>query len=65
MCTDYCKLNAVTIRNTYPPPQMDEFIGSLGYMVVILTLGAIGGYWQMPVAKENKDETPFTSHAGA
>jgi hypothetical protein len=30
-CVDYRKLNAITVRDSYPLPRMDECIDSLGY----------------------------------
>ncbi|CAN8062284.1 unnamed protein product [Agarophyton chilense] len=45
-CIDYRKLNAVTVRDTYPLPRMDEFVDSLGEANVFTTLDANSGYWQ-------------------
>jgi hypothetical protein len=43
-CIDYRKLNAITIRDTYPLPRMDECIDSLGDAVVFSTFGCNSGY---------------------
>jgi Reverse transcriptase (RNA-dependent DNA polymerase)/RNase H-like domain found in reverse transcriptase len=43
---------------------MDECIDSLGDANVFTTLDFNSGYWQIPVAPEDKDETTFTSHEG-
>lgn len=64
-CSNYRKLNAVTICDLYPPPQMDECINSLGDATVLLTLEAIWGYRQMTVAGEDKDRATSTSHRGS
>jgi hypothetical protein len=63
-CVDYRKLNAITVRDTYPLPRMDECIDSLGDASVFTTLDCNSGYWQIPVAPEDMDKTTFTSHAG-
>jgi transposase InsO family protein len=63
-CVDYRKLNAITIRDTYPLPRMDECIDSLGDANVFTTLDCNSGYWQIPVAPEDMDKTTFTSHEG-
>ena len=64
-CVDYRKLNAVTVRDSYPMPRMDECIDSLGSATVFTTLDCNSGYWQLPVAEEDQDKTTFTCHAGS
>jgi hypothetical protein len=43
-CIDYRKLNAVTGRDSYPLPRMDECIDSLGDASVFSTLDCNSGY---------------------
>ena len=63
-CIDYRKLNAITIRDSYPIPRMDECIDSLGEATVFTTLDCNSGYWQIPLSEEEKDKTTFTSDMG-
>jgi hypothetical protein len=63
-CIDYRKLNAITVRDTYPLPRMDECIDSLGDAVVFSTLDCNSGYWQIPLDEVDRDKTTFCSHAG-
>jgi Reverse transcriptase (RNA-dependent DNA polymerase) len=63
-CVEYRRLNALTIRDSYPLPRMDECIDSLGDACVFTTLDCNSGYWQMPVAPDDMDNTTFTSHEG-
>ena len=63
-CVDYRKLNAMTVRDTYPLPRMDECIDSLGDAKIFSTLDCNSGYWQVPIHPEDKEKTTFTSHAG-
>jgi Reverse transcriptase (RNA-dependent DNA polymerase) len=63
-CVDYCRLNAITVRDSYPLPRMDECIDSLGDVSIFSTLDCNAGYWQIPVAKEDTPKTTFTSHEG-
>jgi hypothetical protein len=63
-CVDYRKLNLITIPDTYPLPQMDECIDSLGDAVIFTTLDCNSGYWKIPVHSEDRDKTTFTSHYG-
>ena len=43
-CVDYRKLNAVTVRDSYPVPRMDESIDSLGEATIFTTLDCNSGY---------------------
>ena len=63
-CVDYRKLNAVTIRDSYPIPRMDECIDSLGEATIFTTLDCNSCYWQIPVAEADKEKTAFVSHTG-
>ncbi len=63
-CVDYRRLNALTVREAYPLPCMDEYIDSLGDATVFATLDCNSGYWQIPVHPDNRNETTFTSHFG-
>ena len=63
-CVDYRRLNASTIRDSYPLPRMDECIDSLGDATIFTTLDCNSGYWQIPVAPEDREKTAFVCHAG-
>jgi len=62
---DYRKLNWMTVKDAYPIPRMDECIDSRGDARVFSTLDCNAGYWQIPVAEEDKHLTAFTCHSGA
>lgn len=59
-CVDYRRLNAITVKDTYPLPRMDECLHSLGDAQFFTTLDCNSGYCQIPVANEDKDKTAFT-----
>ena len=61
---DYRRLNAKTLADSYPLPRMDYCIDSLGNAVVFTMLDCNSGYWQIPVAPEDRDKTTFTTHMG-
>ena len=63
-CIDYRKLNAMTVRDSYPIPRMDECIDSLGDATLFTTLDANSGYWQVEIDPADRDKTTFTSHFG-
>jgi len=64
-CIDWRKLKLMTIKDAYPIPRMDECVDSLGDARVFSTLDCNAGYWQIPVAEEDKHLTAFTCHTGA
>jgi dUTPase len=63
-CIDYRRLNALTVRDSYPLPRMDDCLDSLGAANIFSTLDANSGYWQLNVAEADRDKTSFTSHRG-
>jgi Reverse transcriptase (RNA-dependent DNA polymerase) len=64
ICVYYRRLNAITVRDSYPLPRMHESIDSLGDARIFSTLDCNAEYWQIPVAKEDIPKTTFTSHEG-
>lgn len=63
-CIDYRKLSAVTIRDSYFLPRMDESIDSLGELTGFSTADASSGYWQIDIDERDPDKTAFTSNHG-
>ena len=63
-CVDYRRLNAMTARDSYPLPRMDECIDSLGLAQIFTTLDCNAGYWQLPVAERDRAKTAFVCHSG-
>jgi len=64
-CVDYRRLNEGTVRDVYLLPRMDDCINFLGDAKVFSTLDFYSGYWQIPVADEDRDKTTFVCHEGA
>jgi len=64
-CVDYRPLNAVSKRDSYPLPRMDECIDSLGEAKVFSTLHCNTGYWQVLIADGDREKTAFVCHKGA
>jgi Reverse transcriptase (RNA-dependent DNA polymerase) len=63
-CIDYCKLNALAVRDCYPLPRMDDCLDSLGAVNIFSTIDASSGFWKLDVADEDEERTTFTSHRG-
>lgn len=63
-CVDYRKLNNVTLKDNDPLPRVDDIFDHLGASTIFSTLDLDRGFWQIPMADEDKEKTAFTSFAG-
>ena len=61
-CVDYRKLNAVTARDQYPSPQIQDIFDQVGGSTIFSTLDLKAGYWQLPVGEESIEKTAFRCH---
>jgi len=61
---DYRRLNNITNKDAYPLPRMEDCLDSLGDAKVITSLDCTVGYWQVPLRKEDREKTAFTTHCG-
>ncbi len=58
-CTDFRKVNAVTISDSFPLPCMEDCIDSIGSAVFITKLDLLKGYWQVPLTDKASDISAF------
>ena len=63
-CVDYRKVNAVTRKDAYPIPRVDDTLDALAGSKWFSTLDLISGYWQVKVADEDKEKTAFCTPDG-
>ena len=63
-CLDYRKLNAVTIKDSYPLPRIDDTLDALVGSQWFSTLDLSSGYWQVEVSEDDKPKTAFTTGTG-
>ncbi|WVZ72024.1 hypothetical protein U9M48_020544 [Paspalum notatum var. saurae] len=64
MCIDYRGLNAVTIKNKYPLPRIDELFERLKGARVFSKIDLQSGYNQIPVREEDIEKTAFATMYG-
>ena len=60
-CVDYRRLDAVTVKESYPLPRIDDTLDALSGARCFTTLDLAAGYWQAPVAEEDKKNSTFVT----
>lgn len=63
-CNDFRALNAISRFDAYPIPRVDEPIERLGKANYISTIDLTKGYWQVPLAPEDRHKTAFATPEG-
>ena len=63
-CIDYRALNAVTYQDTYPLPRIDSCLDTLHGASWFTTLDLRAGYYNIPVAEQDRDKTAFVTRRG-
>ena len=63
-CVDYRKLNAVTIKDSYPLPLTQDCLDELSGSSWFSTLDLQSGYWQIEVDPNDRQKTAFASRSG-
>ncbi|CAM4981831.1 unnamed protein product [Rotaria socialis] len=60
-CIDYRRLNAVTIKDAFPLPRIDEIFDQLSDAVYYTKFDFKSGYFQVPLSKEDRPKTAFST----
>ena len=64
-CIDYRRLNDITKHDSFPLPNINDCLASLGEGCGFLSsLDLASGYWQMGADEEAQEKAAFTTHRG-
>lgn len=57
-------MNAVTKRDVYPLPRIDDILDTLGKSRYFTTLDLASGFWQIEIGPATREKSAFTTHCG-
>ena len=60
-CTDYRKVNSVTIPDSFPLPRLDDCIDTVGSARYVSKLDLLKGYWQVPLTARASEISAFVT----
>ena len=63
-CVDYRKINAITRKDAYPLPRVDDTLDALACCKWFTTLDLLSGYWQVEVDEKDREKTAFATPDG-
>ena len=63
-CIDYRRLNAITKKDVYPLPRIDDALDCLHGASYFTSLDLRSGYWQISVDERDREKTAFKTPDG-
>lgn len=54
-CTDFHKVNAITVPDAHPLPLIDDCIDEIGPAPLASNIDMLKGYWQVPLTARDSD----------
>lgn len=64
-CVDYRKLNAITVKDSYPLPRIDDLLQEAQSTMFMSTIDLKSGYWQIQMNREDVEKTAFVTPFGS
>ena len=64
LCVDYRKLNAVTRKDVYPLPRIDDLLIRFNGAKIFSSFDLMKGYYQVGMAEKDKEKTAFIIEGG-
>ena len=63
-CVDYRRLNAITTKDVFPLPRVDDILDALGGAKYFSSLDLLSGYWQVQLDEEAVKKSAFITFNG-
>ena len=64
LCLDFRELNAVTVKDAYPLPRIDDSLDALGGAKYFSALDLAAGYWQVEMEEGAREKSAFSTASG-
>jgi hypothetical protein len=64
LCVDYRALNAITVKNRYPIPRIDDLLDAVSGAKFFTSLDLTSGYHQVLISEEDRPKTAFRTPMG-
>jgi hypothetical protein len=64
ICVNFHKLNDLTVGEGFPLPNIQEILDKLGRAQYFSPIDRVSGYWQVPLAEEDRVKTAFSTPTG-
>ena len=64
LCTDYRRVNRLTVNDAYPLPRLDDLIDTIGSSKFVSKVDLLRGYYQIPLTERAKRISAFVTPDG-
>ena len=64
LCTDYRKLNQITVADPYPVPRIDDLIDTVSDASFLTKIDLLKGFYQVPLTEQAKEASAFITPDG-